>query len=81
MDNLSLSIILPIKSSVVKDFEDFFKKAIDSIKNNEVKPKELIIVHTIEEQLTSFLDSFDFGDLEVKKVPYSKTPNYGDQIN
>ena len=26
MDNLSLSIILPIKSSVVKDFEDFYFK-------------------------------------------------------
>jgi glycosyltransferase involved in cell wall biosynthesis len=81
MDNLSLSIILPVKSSVVKDFEDFFKKAIDSIKNNDVKPKELVIVHTMEEQLISFLDSFDFGELEVKKVSYSKTPNYGDQIN
>jgi len=64
MDNLSLSIILPLKSAVVKDFGDFFKKSIESIKNNDVKPKELIIVHTPEEQLISFLDTFDFGDLE-----------------
>jgi hypothetical protein len=33
MENkLSLSIILPIKSSKVKDFEDYFNKAIESIK-------------------------------------------------
>jgi hypothetical protein len=81
MDNLSLSIILPIKSAVVKDFEDYFFKAIESIRKNDVKPKELVIVHTLEEQLTSFLDSFDFGEIEIKKVPYSKTAGYADQIN
>jgi glycosyltransferase involved in cell wall biosynthesis len=81
MDNISLSIILPLKSAVVKDFEDFFTKAIESIKKNDVQPKELVIVHTAEEQLTSFLDKFDFGELEIKKVLYSKSPNYGDQIN
>jgi hypothetical protein len=81
MDNFSLSIILPLKSAVVKDFEDFFTKAIESIKKNDVQPKELVIVHTVEEQLVSFLDKFDFGELEIKKVPYTKSPNYGDQIN
>lgn len=81
MEKLSLSIILPLKSAVVRDFEDYFKKAIESIKNNQVQPKELVIVHTVEEQLTKFLDSFDFGEIEVKKVLYTKSPNYGDQIN
>ncbi len=39
MENkLSLSIILPIKSSKVKDFEDYFNKAIESIKNQPQKP-------------------------------------------
>jgi len=81
MDNISLSIILPLKSAVVKDFEDFFAKAIESIHKNDVHPKELVIVHSAEEQLTSFLDEFNFGGLEVKKVLYTKSPNYGEQIN
>lgn len=81
MEKISLSVILPLKSAVVRDFEGYFKKAIESIKTNKVQPKELVIVHTAEEQLTKFLDSFDFGDLEIKKVLYKKTPNYADQIN
>jgi hypothetical protein len=82
MENiLNLSVILPIKSSKVKDFEDFFKKAIDSIRTQQVKPKELVIVHTNEETLVNFLNSFDFTGLEVNKVLYDGEPNYSSQIN
>lgn len=82
MENiLNLSVILPIKSSKVKDFEDFFKKAIDSIRTQQVKPKELVIIHTNEETLVNFLNSFDFTGLEVNKVLYDGEPNYSSQIN
>ena len=37
MENkLSLSIILPIKSSIVRDFDEFFDKAINSLKTQMV---------------------------------------------
>ena len=82
MENkFDLSVILPIKSTLVKDFDDFFKKAINSVLTQQVKCKELIIVHTNETTLVDYLDSFDFSDLNVVKVEYTGEPNYASQIN
>lgn len=79
--SLSLSIILPLKSAVVKDFKEYFEKAIKSIQSNPVLIHELIIVHTPEEQLVKFLEEFDFEKLPVKKILFSQTPSYASQIN
>jgi peptidase E len=66
MENkLSLSVILPIKSSKTKNFDEFFDKAINSLKEQKVDFEELVIVHTQEETLISFLDNYDFGKLNV----------------
>jgi hypothetical protein len=82
MENkLSLSIILPIKSSKSKDFENYFNKAIESIKNQQVGIEELIIIHTPEESLVSYLNGYDFGELSVNKLLWDKDPSYMDQVN
>jgi hypothetical protein len=82
MENkLSVSIILPIKSSKAKNFEDYFNKAIESINNQQIDIEELVIVHTIEESLVSFLNSYDFGKLTVNKILWDKDPNYSEQVN
>jgi hypothetical protein len=82
MENkLAVSVILPLKSSKVKDFEDFFKKAIESIQNQIVLINELIIVHTQEESLLEYLSNYDFGDLNVSKLTWDKEPNYCNQLN
>lgn len=82
MENiLDLSIILPIKTILVKDFVDFFTKSIDSINSQSVKPKELIIVHTEEEGLISFLENYDFGELSVVKIKFEGEPNFSSQVN
>ena len=81
MEKINLSIILPIKSGLVINFDDFFKKAIDSLKEQKVPFNELIIVHTDETFLVEFLDSFDFGDLNVKRELWTSTPNFADQVN
>lgn len=82
MENkLSLSVILPIKSSKAKDFEDYFNKAITSIINQQIGIEELVIVHTNEESLVSFLESYDFGSLNVNKLLWDKEPNYSEQVN
>lgn len=78
---LDISIILPIKSAVVKDFDDYFEKAIQSIKNQKVKLKEVVIVVTPEEKLNSTIDSYDFGDLNVNKVVWDKQPSFASQVN
>ena len=82
MENkLSLSIILPIKSSKAKDFEDYFNKAIESIKNQKVGIEELVSIHTPEESLVSHLNGYDFGELTVTKLLWDKDPSYMDQVN
>lgn len=80
-ENISLSVILPIKSSKAKDFDIFFEKAINSLLNQDVKFNELIIVHTKEDSLVEVLNNYDFKDLNVVKLPWSDAPNYSAQIN
>lgn len=82
MENkLSVSVILPIKSSKTKDFEEFFQKAIESLQKQIVQIEELVIVHTPEESLVTFLSEYDFGQLEVKKILWEDSPNYASQVN
>ena len=67
MDNkLSLSVILPIKSALAKDFNEYFEKAIKSLQSQQVEFEELVIVHTQEETLVTLLNEYDFGTLNVK---------------
>ena len=80
-NNFDLTIVLPIKSAVVPFFDDFFEKSIQSIKNQEVKPLEVIIIHSSETNLIEFLKSFDFGDLNVRMIEWDLEPNFCDQVN
>jgi len=79
--NINLSVILPIKSAVVPNFEDYFSRAIQSLKLQSVGFTELVIVATQEEKLQNLLETYDFGDIVVKKLVWDKEPNYSDQIN
>jgi len=82
MENkLSVSIILPIKSSKAKDFDEYFEKAIKSIQNQKTEIEELIIVHSSEESLITLLNNYDFGSINVIKLLWNESPNYCDQIN
>jgi len=82
MENkISLSVILPIKSSKARDFDEYFEKAINSLKNQQIEFEELVIVHTQEESLVSFLEKYDFGNLNVIKLLWDKSPNYCEQVN
>jgi len=82
MENkINLSVILPIKSNLVREFDEYFEKAIQSLQNQQVTFNELIIVHSNEESLTSYLDGFNFGELNVKKIKFDSEPNYTEQIN
>lgn len=80
-NTLSLSVILPIKSAKAKDFNEYFEKAITSLKNQQIGFEELLIVHTQEQSLVELLDSYDFGDLKVTKLLWDKEANYADQVN
>jgi hypothetical protein len=80
MEN-TISVILPIKSGKSLDFDTFFEKAIQSVKNQKEHVNELIIVHCDEDKLMSVLDSFDFTDLNVVLEKWEKAPNFADQVN
>ena len=80
-EKLSLSIILPIKSSMSRNFDEFFEKAITSIKSQTVEVEELLIIHTSEESLINLLNDYDFGNLNVTKLLWDKEPNYSEQVN
>ena len=82
MENfIDLTVVLPIKSSSAKDFTELFEKSIEALKTQKTNFKELIIVHTDEDNLVNHLESFDFGDLKVKKLIWKDKPNYQSQIN
>ena len=82
MENtFNVSVILPIKTATPKDFNEFLKKAIDSVAGQQTKVNELVIVHTDEELLTKTLNDYDFGDLNVKKLVWEQEPNFSNQVN
>jgi len=78
---LPISVILPIKSSKARNFDEYFEKAIASINSQTVGIEELLIVHTSEESLVEYLNGYDFGDLNVTKLLWDKDPNYCEQVN
>lgn len=78
---LDLTVILPIKSANVKDFDEFFDKAIKSLQNQVVKFTELVIVHTNETLLVSKLNSYDYGDLKYRLIEFTDEPSYSAQVN
>ena len=80
-ENFNVSVILPIKSGKSNNFEDYFNKSVESLKTQQVGINELIIVHTDETFLVDYLESFDFGDLNVKRFVWTDEPNYAKQIN
>lgn len=80
-NKISVSVILPIKSAKAKDFNEYFDKAILSLKNQKTQVEELVIVHTLEESLVEFLKSYDFGELNIKLLEWKENPNFQSQLN
>ncbi len=81
IEKFDVSVILPIKSAFAIDFEEYFEKAINSLKTQKVSINELIIVHTNETKLNEFINSYDFGDLNVIKHEWTKDANFAEQVN
>jgi hypothetical protein len=82
MENkFDLTVVLPIKSAVASFFTEYFEKAIQSIQNQETQPEELIIIHTPETILTNHLNSFDFGELNVRMIEWDEEPDFCEQVN
>jgi hypothetical protein len=82
MENINkISVVLPIKSSSAFEFEDFFEKSIKSVQFQNEHVDELVIVYCDETSLENYLNSYDFGNLNVKLVKWAETPNFQSQVN
>jgi glycosyltransferase involved in cell wall biosynthesis len=81
MEKFNVSVILPIKSAMAFDFDEYFKKAITSLKEQKTQINELIIVHSNETSLVDYLNEYNFEDLSVKKIEWTSEPNFCEQVN
>lgn len=76
-----ISVILPVESSKHKNFSELFTNAIMSITKQSVQPKELVLVHTNEESLVSYINDFDFSGLTVNLVENKGQSDFASQMN
>jgi len=78
---LDVTVVLPIKSSLPRDFDEYFGRAIQSLQNQKTGFKELLIVASQEEQLNNYLNEFDFGDLPNRIIKWDGESNFANQVN
>jgi len=76
-----ISVILPVASTKQKDFVEFFTKSINSIIQQESPIDELVLVHTDDTMLCTFLDEFDFSGLTLNKVLNKGDSDFASQVN
>ena len=81
MNKFNVSVILPVSSSNVRDFDSLFERCVQSIKNQTVGINELVIVHSQDETLKNKLNSFDFENLNVVKVENTGDTDFSSQVN
>jgi len=76
-----ISVILPVESSKHKNFDELFTNSIVSIKNQTSEVKELVLVHTNEENLVAYLNNFDFSGLTVNMIENKGSSDFASQMN
>lgn len=84
MENLNISVVLPVETSKHKNFDLLFASCVTSIKNQDltsVGDIELVLVHSGEESLVSFIDNFDFSGVTTNIVHNSGDTDFCTQIN
>ena len=81
MENLDISVILPVESSKHLDFAEYFDKAILSIQNQVIGINELVIVHSGEESLSNYISNYNFSGLTVNIYHNEGKTDFGSQVN
>ena len=80
-NNNTISVILPIKTGRVLNFDSYFEKAVTSLKNQNGLVNEVVIVHTGEDFFMNWIQNYDFGDLNIKFLEFTEEPNFASQVN
>ena len=90
MKSLNISIVLPVETSKHKKFDSLFKSCVTSIQNqNKLSDKgesvvgdlELVIVHSGEESLETYINNFDFSGLTTNIIKNDGETDFCSQIN
>ena len=81
MENVNVSVILPVESSKHKNFLDLFTNAVLSVKQQTVGVNELVIVHSDEESLVNIIKGFDFSGLTVNLIENTGDTDFATQMN
>jgi GT2 family glycosyltransferase len=76
----NITVIIPINGLLEVDVP-YFTKAIDSIKNMDSKPDEVIITTCDCPDLNKFIDEYDFSGLTVTKIINPDANSFTKQIN
>ena len=78
----NITVIIPVHE-VQNNMSDLLKRSVDSVANQNVKPKELLIVHSNNEELKKFLGEFDFSSVKdfMRLVENEGDTSFQGQIN
>lgn len=77
----TISVILPIKTRNTSNFDEYFDKCIMSLKNQQEKINELVIVHTGEDNFKNYVSEYDFEGFNVNIYEHEGEPNFSSQVN
>lgn len=76
----NITVIVPLNGLTEQDVP-YFDNAINSVKNMDKKPDEIIITMCNCEDLNKFIEEYDFGMLNVTKVINPDADNFAKQVN
>ena len=78
----NITVIIPVHTAK-NNTETYLKKAVESVANQNTTPKELLVVHSTETELTELLTSFDWGKAKdyVRLVENDGNTSFQGQIN
>jgi GT2 family glycosyltransferase len=81
IEKIDVSVILPISSSKHIDFDDYYNKAVQSLLIQQKPINELVIVHSLEEELINKIQSYDYSGLTVNFVKNESNFDFSSQVN
>lgn len=81
IEKLDVSVILPISSSKHVDFDDYYNKAIQSLLIQQKPINELVIVHSLEEELINKIQSYEYSGITVNFVKNDSNFDFSSQVN
>ena len=76
-----ITVIIPIHDVEVENFETLLSVALKSIETQASKPEKIIVVHCSCPGVGEWLNSYDFGELDVTIFENDGDNDFSSQIN